>query len=93
MAEFDILYGTGISHEGSLVDMGVAHKIVNKSGSWFSYGEMRIGQGRENARQYLIDNPDVAREIEEKIRAAVLQEKEEKEKKDEPAPQPAAENE
>ncbi|MGI6116453.1 recombinase RecA [Luoshenia tenuis] len=93
MAEFDILYGTGISHEGSLVDMGVAHKIVNKSGSWFSYGEMRIGQGRENARQYLIDNPDVAREIEEKIRAAVLQEKEKKEKKDEPAPQPAAENE
>ncbi|SCJ16064.1 Recombinase A [uncultured Clostridium sp.] len=93
MAEFDILYGTGISHEGSLVDMGVAHKIINKSGSWFSYGEMRIGQGRENARQYLIDNPDVAREIEEKIRAAVLQEKEEKEKKDEPAPQPAAENE
>lgn len=93
LAEFDILYGTGISHEGSLVDMGVAHKIINKSGSWFSYGEMRIGQGRENARQYLIDNPDVAREIEEKIRAAVLQEKEEKEKKDEPAPQPASENE
>src|SRR5262245_45778733 len=70
-AEFDILYGEGISQEGDLLDLGIAHKIVDKSGSWFSYGEMRLGQGRENARVFLRDNPDLAREIDKKIRAAL----------------------
>ena len=69
-AEFDILYGRGISREGDLVDMGVACNIVEKSGSWYSYGTERIGQGRENARQFLIDNKDIAAEVETKIRGA-----------------------
>jgi recombination protein RecA len=67
-AEFDILYGEGVSREGDLLDLGVAHKIVDKSGSWFSYGEIRLGQGRENARNFLKDNPDLADEIEGKLR-------------------------
>ena len=71
-AEFDILYGEGISKEGDLLDLGIAHKIVDKSGSWFSYGEMRLGQGRENARVFLKDNPDLAREIDKKIRVALF---------------------
>jgi recombination protein RecA len=70
-AEFDILYGEGISKEGDLLDLGIAHKIVDKSGSWFSYGEVRLGQGRENARVFLKDNPDLAREIDKKIRVAL----------------------
>src|SRR5882762_2556073 len=56
-AEFDILYGEGISKEGDLIDLGIAQKIVDKAGSWFSYGEIRLGQGRENARVFLKDNP------------------------------------
>lgn len=67
--EFDIMYGQGISKTGELVDMGVAAEIIDKSGSWFSYGDRRIGQGRENAKQFLADNPDIAAEIEAKIRA------------------------
>ncbi len=67
-AEFDILYGEGISKEGDLLDLGIAHKIVEKSGSWFSYGEIRIGQGRENARVFLKDNPQLAQEIDRKLR-------------------------
>src|SRR5215813_10296959 len=70
-AEFDILYGEGISREGDLLDLGIAHKIVDKSGSWFSYGEIRLGQGRENARLFLKDNPDLTAEIDRKIRAAL----------------------
>ena len=70
-AEFDILYGEGISKEGDLIDLGIAHKIVDKAGSWFSYGEIRLGQGRENARVFLRDNPDLAGEIDKKIRAAL----------------------
>ncbi|NIP17558.1 MAG: DNA recombination/repair protein RecA, partial [Xanthomonadales bacterium] len=66
IAEFDILYGEGISREGDLLDLGVAHRVVEKSGSWFSYGSLRLGQGRENARQFLKDNPDLAREVDEK---------------------------
>ena len=58
-AEFDIIYGEGVSKEGDLLDMGVAQNLVEKSGSWFSYKGERIGQGRENARQFLKDNPDV----------------------------------
>ncbi len=66
-AEFDIMYGTGISRVGDLVDLGVECEIVAKSGSWFSYGEERIGQGRENAKQFLTDHPETANEIEAKV--------------------------
>jgi recombination protein RecA len=69
VAEFDILYGMGISKAGDLLDLGVEHKIVEKSGTWYGYGEMRLGQGRENARQYLVENPKLMDEIEAKIRA------------------------
>ena len=68
--EFDIMYGEGISKRGELIDLGVKAGIVEKSGSWFSYGDQRIGQGRENAKTFLKDNPVVAWEIEDKIRAA-----------------------
>jgi recombination protein RecA len=70
-AEFDIEYGTGISREGGLLDFGMEHDLVQKSGSFFSYGDTRLGQGRNNAKQFLADNPEIAREIEEKIRAAL----------------------
>ena len=68
-AEFDILYGVGISREGSLLDMGVELGIVKKSGAWFTYEGDQLGQGKENSRQFLIDNPDLANEIDSKIRA------------------------
>lgn len=70
-AEFDILYGEGISKEGDLLDMGVAHNIIEKSGSWYSYKGDRIGQGRENARQFLRDNPAMASQIELDLRKAL----------------------
>jgi len=66
-AEFDILYGHGISREGSLIDMGVDQNIVKKSGAWYTYEGDQLGQGKENARQFLIDNADLANEIEKKI--------------------------
>lgn len=69
-AEIDIMYGEGISREGSLIDIGVEFEIVQKSGAWFSYNGERLGQGRENAKQYLKDNPAVALEIEKQIRDA-----------------------
>ena len=68
--EFDIMYGKGISKRGELIDLGVKAGLVEKSGSWFSYGDERIGQGRENAKKYLQDNPRMALDIEDKIRAA-----------------------
>ena len=68
--EFDIMYGEGISKTGELIDLGVKAGVVDKSGSWFSFGDERIGQGRENAKQFLRDNPAVALAIEDKIRAA-----------------------
>lgn len=68
-AEFDIMYGTGISKEGELLDIAVGLDIIHKSGAWFSYGEKRIGQGRDNAKQYLISNPDFMAEVEKKVRA------------------------
>ena len=68
--EFDIIYGEGISKEGSLVDVGVETDVVTKSGSWFSFGDVRLGQGRDNARLYLKENPEVAEEIERLIRAS-----------------------
>ena len=70
-AFFDIMYGTGISHEGELVDLGVDYGIINKSGAWFSYGEERLGQGRENVKTLLSSNPALAAEIEAKIFEAV----------------------
>jgi len=70
-AEFDIIYGEGISRLGSLVDLGVLHKVVEKSGAWYAYGSERIGQGRENAKRFLQENPTMAEEIEGKLRAAL----------------------
>jgi len=69
-AEFDIIYNEGISREGDLIDLGVEDGVVEKSGSWYSYGEERIGQGRENARRFLKENPDVAARIQEQVYAA-----------------------
>jgi recombination protein RecA len=71
VADFEILYGEGISREGELIELGVLHKIVDKSGAWYNYGKDRIGQGKDNAREYLKEHPETAQEIEAKIRAAV----------------------
>ena len=70
-AEFDIMYGTGISREGDVIDVGVDKGIIEKSGTWFSYGEERLGQGRENVKQFLMENPDIFNEIETKVRKAI----------------------
>jgi recombination protein RecA len=72
MAEFEILYGLGISREGEIIDIGVQHGLIDKAGSWYSYGDDRIGQGKENVREYLKSNPETAAEIEMKIRAELL---------------------
>ena len=71
IAEFDIIYGEGISGEGDILDLGSDEKIIQKSGSWFSYGDMRLGQGRENAREFLKENRDIREEIELKIRKSL----------------------
>ncbi|MDH3608433.1 MAG: recombinase RecA [Gammaproteobacteria bacterium] len=71
-AEFEILYGEGISRLGELIDMGVEYGFVNKAGSWYSYNEERIGQGKENARAYLLENPEMANEIDQKLRELLL---------------------
>ncbi|MBM3344223.1 MAG: DNA recombination/repair protein RecA, partial [Betaproteobacteria bacterium] len=70
-AEFDILYGEGISREGEIIELGVAHKIVDKAGAWYTYGKDRIGQGKDNTREYLKEHSDVADEIEGKVRAVL----------------------
>ena len=70
-AEFDITYGEGISRTGELIDLGIEAKIVEKSGAWLSYGDLRIGQGRENAKQFLKENPELAAEIETKLRKSL----------------------
>ncbi|MEW5944173.1 MAG: recombinase RecA [Pseudomonadota bacterium] len=70
-AEFDILYGEGISREGEIIDLGAEHKLVEKSGAWYSYKGEKIGQGKDNAREYLKEHPEIAAEIEAKIRAAI----------------------
>ena len=75
-AEFDMLYGQGISKEGSLLDLATEKGIISKTGSWFSYGDMRIGQGRENARAFLKDNPEVSSEIEKALRSVLDRERE-----------------
>jgi recombination protein RecA len=69
-ADFDILYGEGISREGEVVDLGVLHKVIEKSGAWYSYGSDRIGQGKDNAREFLKEHKDMAAEVEGKIRAS-----------------------
>ena len=68
--EFDIMYGEGISKTGELLDLGVKAGVVDKSGAWYSYGDERIGQGRENAKTFLKENPSIAHDIEDKIRAS-----------------------
>ena len=70
-AEFDMIYGQGISKEGSLVDLAVEKGVIQKAGSWYAYNGARIGQGRENARAFLKDNPEVAEEVEQKVREAI----------------------
>ena len=70
-AEFDILYGQGISREGEVIDMGVDNKVLEKSGSWYAYNGEKIGQGKDNAREFLKENPEIAFEIENKVREAV----------------------
>ena len=70
-AEFDILYGEGISREGEIVELGVLHKLVDKSGAWYAYNGEKIGQGKDNAREYLKEHPEIAQEIEAKVREAV----------------------
>ena len=70
-AEFDILYGEGISREGEIIELGVVHKLVEKSGAWYAYNGEKIGQGKDNAREYLKEHPEVAKEIEAKVRAAL----------------------
>ena len=72
MAEFEILYGEGISRQGEIIELGVKHGLIEKAGSWYSYGEDRIGQGKENVREFLKTNPEIAAEIEGKIRAELL---------------------
>ena len=70
-AEFDILYGEGISREGEIIDMGVAARVLDKSGAWYAYNGEKIGQGKDNAREFLRENADIAREIENKVRESV----------------------
>ena len=70
-AEFDILYNVGISHESLLIDIGVEEGIVEKSGSWYSYGDLRLGQGKENARDFLMENPDVLEEVDARVRVSI----------------------
>jgi len=70
-AEFDILYGEGISRHGEIIDLGVAAEVLDKSGAWYAYNGEKIGQGKDNAREFLRENPDIAHEIENKVRAAM----------------------
>ena len=90
-AEFEILYGQGSSREGEIIDLGVANNLVEKAGSWYSYNGERVGQGKDNARQFLKDNPEIAQTIETALRAKLLPEKKKKEATAEPAAEPAAE--
>jgi recombination protein RecA len=73
-ANFEILYGEGVSREGEIIELGVGQGLIEKSGAWYSYNGDRIGQGRENVRTFLKENPDIARHIEAQIRAALIPE-------------------
>jgi recombination protein RecA len=91
-AEFDIMYGVGISREGDLLDCAVNHQIIEKSGTWFSYGEERLGQGRENVKRYLVDNPELLKDIDKQVREALgllIKTETEKGNNKAPAAQPA----
>ena len=88
-AEFDIMYGKGISREGEILDMGVKLDIVQKSGAWFSYGETRLGQGRDNSKEFFANNPEITQEVESKIREAMAKKAQEA-RKGSRAPQPVA---
>ncbi|NBQ70335.1 MAG: DNA recombination/repair protein RecA, partial [Nitrosomonadaceae bacterium] len=70
-ADFDILYGEGISRESEIIELGVLHKLIDKSGAWYAYKGEKIGQGKDNVRDYLKEHKDIAQEIEQKIRAIV----------------------
>ena len=70
VAEFDMMHSDGISYEGDLLDLGTLHKVITRSGAWFKYGEVYLGQGKEKARNYLIENPDVAEEIKQRVLAS-----------------------
>jgi recombination protein RecA len=70
-AEFDIMYNEGISREGGILDVGIAAGVLSKTGAWFNYGETRLGQGRENSREFLKQNPEIANKIEDEIRGKV----------------------
>jgi recombination protein RecA len=70
-AEFDVIYGEGVSREGSILDAGVEHGVVEKSGTWFTYANERIGQGRENAKRFLRENPKILAEVEAKVRSVL----------------------
>ena len=86
-ANFEILYGEGISREGEIIDLGVKHDIVDKAGAWYSYNSDRIGQGKDNVRKFLKENPEIAQDIEAKVRAIVFPKPVAEEK---PAPEPAS---
>lgn len=75
VAEFDIMFGEGISKTGEIIDLGVDFNIIKKAGSWFSYGDTKLGQGRDAVKQLLLDNPELSEEIEAKIRAEVTGDK------------------
>ena len=78
IAEFDIIYGEGISREGDLIDLGTANEVIEKSGAWFSYKDTRLGQGRENVKRFFKENPDIAREVEDQLRIKLNLVREEK---------------
>ena len=71
IAEFDIIYGEGISKTGEIIDLGIDHNIIKKSGSWFSYGETKLGQGRDSVKKLLVDNPELSAELEQKVKEAL----------------------
>jgi len=86
IAEFELMFDKGISQEGELLDLGVNLEIIQKSGTWYSYGEERIGQGREMAKKFLQDNPTIKAEVENGVRAKYLNEEKEETKEKEPVP-------
>lgn len=89
-AEFDIMYGTGISKQGEILDMAVEYDIVHKGGSWFSYGDRRLGQGRDNVKEIIKNEPELAAELEQKIKERMAEEQEKATQKYQPKAAPMA---